>query len=213
MSIDHDPAVPGSPQTTPAVPHTLMGMAGEDSIALSWEQDGEVDSWTVYIDPLDGTPSQVHRTTRARFEITDLPPGDHEVGVVSWRDGVPCPGSGVFLMVSVLGPPPLDAPAQPQDLDVAETATGVDASWDSGDASGWDARLICPDWTVEQRVDGLPSPRVSFSQLSQGVVYGVQVRARGRDGMASRWSVPAWVRTRTNTCGHGAAVCTSSVRG
>lgn len=184
----------------PAVPHTLTGIAGEDSIALRWEQDGPVDFWTVYLDPLDGTPSIVYRVTEPRFEVTDLPFGDHEIGVMSWRDGVPCPGPGVFLMISVLGAP-VGGPDQPDDIDVAATATCIDASWEAGLAESWDTRLVAADWTVQQRVTGLPSPWVSFSQLRPDTVYGMQVRARDSQGNVSRWSVATWQRTRKVACG------------
>lgn len=198
---DRELASRGTP-VPPAAPHTLIGVAGEDSIALRWQQEGDVDFWTIYIDPLDGGPTATYRTTRPRFEIADLPFGDHEIGVVSWRDGLPCPGSGVFMMVSVLGAP-VGGPDQPADIDVVAKTTSADASWAPAQVADWDVRLVAEDWTVEQQVDGLPSPWVSFSQLQPDTVYGVQARARGNDGAVSRWSVTAWLRTRKVACGHG----------
>lgn len=200
VGIDSHEDAPDDERTRPAVPHALTGVAGDDSIALSWEQDGSVDFWTVYIDPLDGSPSMVYRATRPRFEISDLPPGDHEIGVASWRDGVPCPGPGVFMMVSVLGAP-TGGPAQPDHIDVTVTASLVEASWEPREATDWDVRLVVANWTVQQRVDALPSPRVSFTQLRPDTVYGVQVRARDSSGAVSRWSVAAWQRTRKAACG------------
>lgn len=184
----------------PAVPHNLVGIAGEDSIALSWEQLGEADQWTVYVDPLDGTETAVYRTNHPRFEVTDLPRGDHEIGVMAWREGIPCPGPGVFLMVSVLGisadtPRHLDAPI------LAATATSVEAQWEHREATRWDARLVAADFTVEQRIEGLPSPRVSFTQLRPDTLYGLQVRYHTRNGATSSWSTTAWQRTRKNACG------------
>jgi hypothetical protein len=208
--IDDREVTPSTESQAPAVPHTLTAIAGEDSIALRWQQEGAVEFWTVYIDPLDGSSSAVYRTTQPRFEITDLPRGDHEIGVMSWRDGVACPGPGVFLMVSVLGAP-AGGPAQPENVDATVTASSVDASWDPGDGTGWDARLVAADWTVQQRIDGLPSPWVSFTQLQPNTVYGVQVRARDRDGALSRWSVATWQRTRKVACGHDQEASASSV--
>lgn len=210
VGIDsHDDAPDGKP-ARPAIPHTLTGIAGEDSIALSWEQDGPVDFWTVYIDPLDGSPSMVYRATRPQFEITDLPFGDHEIGVASWRDSVPCPGPGVFIMVSVLGAP-TGGPAQPDHIDVTVTASSVEASWEPHETADWDVRLVAADWTVQQRVDALRSPWVSFTQLRPDTVYGVQVRARDSSGAVSRWGVAAWQRTRKVACGQARQRSASSV--
>lgn len=197
---DASPRLDGA-AVPPAVPHDLMGIAGEDSIALTWEQTGHADFWTVYIDHLDGSPSTEYRCTQRRFEVTDLPRGDHEIGVVSWRDGLHCPGAGVFVMVSVLGAPD-GGPPQPDEPQAARTSTSLDVAWDAVDASSWDVRLVTPDWVVEQRVEGVPAPWVAFHQLTPSTLYGVQIRARDNRGAVSRWSVAAWQRTCEAACGH-----------
>lgn len=200
MATTHAPASPPEECVPPSVPHTLLGIAGEDSIALSWQQDGPVDFWTVYVDPLDGSDTAIYRTQRPRCEITDLAAGDHEIGVMAWRDSVPCPGPGTFLTVSVLGAP-TGGPPVPDIDELTATPTAVSAEWRSDETViAWDARLVATDWTVEQRVEGVTSPSVSFSDLCPDTVYGVQVRARSRDGRCSPWSPAGWQRTGKDAC-------------
>jgi hypothetical protein len=177
----------------------LAGIAGEDSVALSWQQEGDVDFWTVYIDPLDGTETIVYRTTSSRFEVTDLAVGDHEVGVVSWLDDTPCLGPGLFIRVSVLGRRS-DSPPGPSLSQIAVTATNIDASWDGTDAVRWDVRLVAADRTVQRAVSGLLSPQVSFTELRPNTLYGVQARSYQSHGAVSSWNTPSWQRTRKDTC-------------
>ena len=178
----------------PALPRTLVGVGGQDGIALSWEQDGPVDHWTVYVDPMDGSDTAVYTTTRPRFEVTDLAPGDHEVGVVAWRDGQPSPGAGMFLVVSVLGPPD-DGPPAPQTAEVTVTADTVTVTWDARPGDLCEARLIASDWTVQARVDRLATRSTWFTGLAPDTEYGVQLRVHDQAGSVSTWSPVRWLRT------------------
>lgn len=178
----------------PALPHTLVGIGGQDSIALSWAQDGPVDHWTVYVDPLDGTETAVYTTPHPRWEITDLAPGDHEVGVVAWRDGRPSPGPGTFLMVSVLGPPAA-APPPPRIVDAAVTEHAVTVTWDAQPGDLCEARLIASDWTVHDRQARLSSRSAWFMGLTPDTDYGIQVRVHEPPEAASSWSPVRWLHT------------------
>lgn len=182
----------------PPSPCQLTVTGDYTGLTLSWQQGGQVDGWTVYCDPLDGSdtesvfiPQQHGHQPEHRFG--DLAPGEHHVGVVSWRSGQPSRGADCWTYASVLGVPK-DAPRVPVITDLTSTAETITASWISQDVDRWEVRLLGDGHALRQEHDVIERPHVELNDLLPNTRYGLQVRALN-DVTFSPWCEPIWART------------------
>jgi hypothetical protein len=195
ISTGHDSA---SETLVPLAPHGLTVDGDHAGLTLTWQQRGDVDGWTVYCDFLDGSENETvyvprHPNRPPTHRFGDLGPGDHHVGVVSWRDGRHNVGEGCWAYGCVL---PL-APEQPGIPVVTRVAVAGDtlvASWISQDAARWHLRLLGSDHSPCQEHDIAGRPQAVVTMPVPYARYGVQVQAIGDNGALSPWSEPAWVR-------------------
>lgn len=183
----------------PPAPFDLVVEGDYTGLTLTWKQDGQVDGWTVYCDPLDGTDTEsfyvpFKRGRQPTYRLGDLGPGDHHVGVVAWHRGCPSQGPDCWTYASVLDCPP-HAPRIPVVAFITTTVDTVAASWISHDVAHWQLRLLASDHTVYDQLDVVETPYAVFTGLVADARYGFQVKAVGDDNTASPWCEPSWVRT------------------
>lgn len=187
-------AVDDADPRAPQAPHNLVVVGDYTGLTMDWEQDDAADGWTVYCDLMDGSDILSDYTTDPFYRFADLGPGEHHVGVVAWRDGVPSPGPGTFAYGTVLS---LEE-GQPIIPVVTELVPGVDsvsAAWTAGDAVAWDVLLLDDFGAEEQALDEIDQPRVAFAGLPSHTGYGLRVRAVSSDGVRSPWSDFYWTCT------------------
>lgn len=178
----------------PAAPHNLVIEADYTGLTLDWEQEGTVDGWTVYCDPLDGTDTVSDYTTEPYYRFSDLAPGSHHVGVVAWRDGQPNLGDGVWEYGHVLGLAD-GQPNIPVITDVEAGSVSLRIAWISQDAQTWEVVLL-DDFGAEQtRQEGVTDRSVTFTGLAPDCGYGMRVRAIAVDGTPSPWTDFYWTQT------------------
>ena len=183
----------------PPSPHGLTVTGDYTGLTVSWGQRGPVDGWTVYCDPLDGSdtesvfiPQRSDRDPGYRFG--DLAPGEHHVGVVSWRSGRPSRGAGCWTYASVFDQP-ANGPCIPVVTELAVTADTMTMSWISQDVAHWHVRLLGSDHSLCQELDVVDRPHVVLDGLIPDARYGIQVRAVSEDSTPSPWCEPTWTRT------------------
>ncbi len=201
MAVPHRPAL--NHVEAPPPPNDLTVTGDYTGLTMTWQQHGQVDGWTVYCDPLDGTetesayvPQRHDRAPQHRFG--DLPPGDHHVGVVSWRDGHPNRGDGCWAYASVLTYP-ADAPRIPVVTALTVTVDTMTASWTAQGVAHWRVRLLGSDSILCQELDVIGRPHVVLADLLPDSQYGLQVRAVNADSTPSPWCEPIWARTGSLT--------------
>lgn len=184
----------------PAAPCQLHGTGDHDNIVLTWQQQGHVDNWTVYLDPLDGSETVTYWTGRPQFEVADLAPGEYEIGVVAWRAGQPSAGAGTFIVVDVPGAP-ADAPAPPRICGLRVSSSSIEVSWPDSGATAWRARLLDRSSAVLRTVEGKAGSRAVLSGLVAATTYGIQLGLSYKDLAPSRWSALEWLAT-SSASGH-----------
>lgn len=176
-------------------PRNVVAVGDYTSVSLSWIQDGPVDEWTVYWDPLDGSDVVPFTVTEPRCVVRDLPPGGHEFSIVAWRRGVPstCDGCVVEATVKEL---PSGSPAIPVVTEVVVVNDVLVVAWISQNACNWQVRIIDDAGRTCQVLVAVRERRAVFTGIDPSVTYSAQVRAINSHAV-SPWSDPMWAQPET----------------